>query len=79
MSVQTEQPFSISFLPDGRPAPAVLTAEEVAQFLRLNGNGDRALKFWRDAGLLRGIRLGRTLRYRLSDVEAFLDKKAERE
>lgn len=70
---------SISFLPDGRPAPAVLTAAEVAEFLRLDGTGQRALKFWRDTGLLRGVRLGKTLRYRLCDVEAFLDRKTQAE
>jgi len=70
--------LAIAFLPDGRPAPAVLTAAEVAAFLRLDGNGkaERTLKYWRDEGLLKGVRLGRKVRYRLSDVEAFLDHKA---
>jgi hypothetical protein len=69
--------LAVAFLPDGRPAPAVLTAEETALFLRLGGNGkaERTLKYWRDQGLLRGVRLGKTLRYRLCDVEAFLDRK----
>ena len=67
----------VAFLPDGRPCPAVMTAEEVGDFLRLAGNGkaERTLKYWRDQGLLRGVRLGRKVRYRLSDVEAFLDRK----
>jgi len=69
---------SIPFLPDGRPCPAVLTAEETALFLRLDGDGKtlRALKYWRDTGQLRGVRLGKRVRYRLCDVEAFLDRKA---
>lgn len=72
---------SIPFLPDGRPAPAVLTAEETALFLRLDGNGKtlRALKYWRDTGQLRGVRLGKRVRYRLCDVEAFLDRKTQAE
>jgi len=68
---------SIPFLPDGRPCPAVLTADELISLLRLDGeHPGRCLKFWRDMGLLRGVRLGKTLRYRLADVLDFLDRKA---
>ncbi len=67
---------SIPFLPDGRPCPAVLTADELISLLRLDGeHPGRCLKYWRDMGLLRGVRLGKTLRYRLCDVEAFLARK----
>ncbi len=67
---------SIPFLPDGRPCPAVMTAAELAEFLRLDGeHPERCLKYWRDMGLLRGVRLGKTLRYRLCDVEDFLARK----
>jgi excisionase family DNA binding protein len=70
--------ISIIFLPSGKPAPAVLTAEEAAEFLRLDGkNPDRTLKYWRDEGELAGFRLGRRIRYRLEDVLSFLAKKAE--
>jgi len=69
--------YTIAFLPDGRPCPAVMTADELAALLRLDGeHPGRCLKYWRDMGLLRGVRLGKTLRYRLCDVEAFLDRKA---
>jgi hypothetical protein len=68
----------IAFMPDGKPAPAVLTGEEVIVFLRLEtGYGLRTLKYWRDEGLLVGFRLGRKVRYRLVDVLDFLNKKAE--
>ena len=67
----------VMFLPSGRPAPAVLTAEETAELLRLdNGDPMRTLKYFRDEGQLVGIRLGRKVRYRLIDVENFLAKKA---
>jgi hypothetical protein len=75
--VKTDEIAQIVFLPSGRPAPAVLTAEETAELLRLDGNSQRALKYWRDIGELIGIRLGRKVRYRLSDVLDFLNKKAE--
>lgn len=74
-----EQTFSVVFLPDGRPAPAVLTAEETAELLRLdNGDPLRTLKHYRDARELRGFRLGRKIRYRLDDVLEFVAKKAQK-
>lgn len=71
--------FVVLFLPSGKPAPAVLTAEETAELLRLdNGDPLRTLKFYRDEGELRGVRIGRRIRYRLEDVERFLKQKAEK-
>jgi hypothetical protein len=68
----------IPYLPDGRPAPVVLTAEETAGLLRLDvGDPLRTLKHYRDENELRGFRLGRKVRYRLADVLAFLERKAE--
>jgi hypothetical protein len=72
--------ISIPYLPSGRVAPAILTGEEVAELLRLEGSAsqkERTLKFWRDEGKLVGIRLGKKLRYRLEDVLAFLEQKAD--
>ena len=71
-----EQMFSVAFLPDGRPAPAVLTADELVSLLRLdNANPLRTLKFYRDEGLLVGIRIGRKVRYPLDEVMRFLAQK----
>ena len=69
--------FSAAFMPDGKPAPAVMTSEETAMFLRLDGNGQRALKYWRDQGVLVGIRIGRRIRYPLNEVMKFLAEKVE--
>ena len=66
----------VVFLPDGRPAPAVLTAEETVALLRLEGDHpERTLKFWRDEGQLTGIRLGKKVRYTLIEVLRFLNNK----
>lgn len=71
--------IQIYYLPSGRPAPAVLTAQETAEMLRLdNGDPLRTLKYFRDEGELVGFRLGRKVRYRLSDVLEFLAKKAQK-
>ena len=72
-----QQSFSVAFLPDGRPAPAVLTADETVSLLRLdNANPLRTLKFYRDEGLLVGVRIGRKVRYPLDEVMRFIAEKA---
>jgi hypothetical protein len=73
--MDVEQRISIPYMPDGRPAPAVMTADEVAAFLRLDGNAIRTLKYWRDQGVLRGVRMGRKIRYPLGEVMRFIDRK----
>jgi len=71
-----EQKYSVVFLPDGRPAPAILTADETIELLRLDGNHpERALKYYRDEGMLCGVRIGRKVRYPLDEVMRFLAQK----
>jgi len=78
MNTAQDNVIQIPYLPDGRPAPVVLTAEEAAELLRLdNGDPMRTLKFYRDEGELKGFRLGRKVRYRLVDVLEFLARKAD--
>jgi len=70
--------FTIVFMPNGTPAPAVLTTEEVVLLLRLDGeHPERTLKYYRDEGLLEGVRLGRKIRYTLDEVMRFLANKTE--
>ncbi len=77
MTSETIKLVPIAFLPSGKPAPVLLTSEETIEMLRLDGNSpERTLKFYRDEGLLRGVRIGRKMRYRLCDVQLFLAKKA---
>ncbi len=71
--------IQIPYLPSGKPCPCVLTAQETAEMLRLdNGDPLRTLKYFRDERELVGFRLGRKVRYRLSDVLDFLAKKAQK-
>jgi hypothetical protein len=67
--------FSAVFMPNGQPAPAILTADEAAAFLRLDGNGERTLKYWRDTNQLQGVRLGKKVRYPLSELLEFTSRK----
>lgn len=69
--------LSVVFMPNGRPAPAVMTADEVAELLRLDGpSPERTLKYYRDQGELTGFRIGRKVRYPLAEVMVFLAQKA---
>lgn len=70
-----------AFMPDGNgglcPAPAVLTQEELIRFLRLDEPGGPAkpaetIRRYREKNLLRGIQIGRTVRYPLAEVLRFL-------
>ena len=80
MSSENQHPSGV-FMPDGRPAPSVLTAEEAVVFLRLDQtnikNPVQTLRYYRERGLLRGIKIGLKLRYRLTDLLDFLERLAE--
>ena len=79
MNATQDNLIQIPYLPSGKPAPAVLTAEEAVELLRLdNGDPMRTLKYFRDEGQLCGFRLGRKVRYRLEDVQRFLAQKVEK-
>lgn len=59
-----------------RPAPPILTAEEVCLLCRFEGSKQmRTLTYYREKGLLPGIKLGRAVRFRLEDVLKFLAAK----
>ncbi len=64
------------YMPDGRPAPEVMTQEEAILFLRLNEadlkNPATTLQYYRDKGELNGIRIGKTIRYTKEDLLDFL-------
>lgn len=70
------QTIPTAYLPDGRPAPVILTAEETASLLRLDGpHPERTLKHYRDHRQLTGIRLGKKVRYPLVEVLKFIEEK----
>jgi len=70
------------YLPDGRPAPLILTEEELLFLLRLDkdSGGPKTpaytLAYYRKQGL-RGIQIGKRMRYYLPDVVEFLDKQSD--
>lgn len=61
----------------------LLTEPEAVHWLRLDEPGgpscpEASLKRYRDIGLLRCVRVGRSARYHIADLEAFLDRLRER-
>lgn len=70
------------YMPDGRPAPVLLTESEAIQFLRLDTidlkHPDHTLRRYRDAGLLRCVQISRRIFYPTDELMAFIDRqKAE--
>jgi len=73
-------------LPNGdggwSPCPELLTEAEAIRYLRLDIKGPRhpanTLKYYRDRGLLRAVRVGRNLRYPRRELEAMIDRLIKR-
>ena len=89
MKTAEEQVKSCTFatvLPDGNggftPCPEILTEQEVIRYLRLDMNGPQnpsgTLKFYRHKGFLRGIRIGRNLRYPRQELDRMIEKMLEK-
>ncbi len=69
------------YMPNGQPAPAVMTVDEVVTLLRLDEAGGMApalaVERYRKRGLLRGIQIGRCIRYPLESVQEFIRSKGD--
>ena len=65
------------YMPDGRPAPLLMTPQEVSEFLRLEDSGSTkpmyCLQRLRDSGKLPWVRISKRSVYRLADVLAYLE------
>ena len=70
------------YMPDGTPAPEVMTAQETYRFLRLDEanlkNPATTLQYYRDKGILRGTKIGKTIRYTKEDLLDFLRNPAQK-
>ena len=72
---------STVYMPDGRPAPVLLTEAELIQFLRLDLIEVRfpkqTIQRYRDKGLLRGCQVSKQILYPTSEVMRFIDRQTE--
>lgn len=54
----------------------LMTGKEVVEHLRIETpNPRRTLAYYRDQGLLKGVRIGREYKYRRIDVKNFIHRK----
>lgn len=58
-----------------RPAPDVMTIDDVVIFLRLGKGGRRTVQHYVNEGELHAARIGKPLKFRLCDVQAFVEKR----
>ena len=70
------------YMPDGTPAPEVMTQQEACRFLRLDEadlkNPASTLQYYRDKGYLTGVRIGKTIRYTKEDLLNFLRNQSQK-
>ena len=63
------------------PCPELLTEEEAIRYLRLDiidiEDPGATLRRYRKIGLIRGTQVGKCVRYRRKELEAFLDRITE--
>ena len=66
------------YMPNGTPAPYVLTSQETIVFLRLDTNGTKhpesTLEHYQKEGLLIPITIGKCRKYPLSELLRFIDR-----
>lgn len=74
-------PVSTAYMPDGTPVPEVLTESELIKLLRLDEDGPKdpalTIQYYRDKGQLRGIRIGKRMRYTKQEIIRFLEKQTD--
>jgi hypothetical protein len=66
------------YMPDGTPAPYVMTADDAVKFLRLDTNGnkhpDTTLQYYIDEQMLVAITIGKCRKYPLPELLRFIDR-----
>jgi len=77
---------TVAVLPDDKggytPCPELLTEAEAIRYLRLDVNGPAnpagTLRYYREKGVLRGICIGRNMRYPRRELDAMVERLLER-
>ena len=66
------------YMPDGSPAPYVMTAQDAIRFLRLDTNDTKhpelTLDYYQKEGLLRPVTIGKTRKYPLPELLRFIER-----
>lgn len=66
---------NVHYMPDGKMMPELLTEQEAILFLRLETENDssRTLKYYRDKGRLRGVKIGTNFLYPKQELLNFIE------
>ena len=69
------------YMPDGKPAPPVLTEQEAIKLLRLDTialkHPESTLRRYRDMGLLRCVQISKKVLYPLDELMEFVERQKE--
>ena len=70
---------TLHFMPDGSVMPMLLTEQEAIVFLRLENekNPARTLKYYRDKGQLKGVKIGTNFLYPKKEILSFIETATE--
>lgn len=62
-----------------RPCPEILSTEEAMVYLRLPNTkrGVRTMRYYQASGKLKGFRVGKEIKYRLSELQRFAKEQEE--
>ncbi len=79
MQSQNNSPsMSPVYMPDGVPAPYVMTAQDAIRFLRLDTNDTKhpesTLDYYQKEGLLYPVTIGKTRKYPLPELLRFIER-----
>lgn len=76
MNGQSEIMLQTVFMPDGSPAPFVLTQDEAIRFLRLENvkHPEHTLRYYSEKGLLQGTYIGKCRFYILTELVKFTER-----
>jgi len=66
-------------MPDGRPAPALLTLEETIRFLRIEGlpHPENCLRYYLGKGKLHGTRIGKCRFFAVGELCRFIEEQTK--
>ena len=81
MTTDNNNYIATIYFPNGNPVPEVLTESELIELLRLDEDGPKdptlTIQYYRDKRLLRGMRIGKRIRYSKQEVIRFLEKQTD--
>lgn len=74
--------YPVCFLPDGSPAPYIMTEEEAIKFLRIDTNQTKhpemTIQHYINQGLLIPVTIGKYRKYPLTELVKFIERLSDK-